>query len=400
MMNGFFTGKLARLVPVIFVSVGAAILTAGCGRNGIQTYTVATNDVTVALPPEANSPAMPNTMSGAMPATMPAGLPTANQAGLPTLNFTTPNGWQEMPATTMRVASFAISQNDRRADVSVIPLGGMAGGDFANVNRWRGQVGLPPLADDDLAKTSQKVEVAGQPAELFDLAGTNEGSGDAARILAVILHRDDTAWFFKVSGDAALVENNKPAFITFLKSVSFGAPTTAPAAGGAMSMSQLPPGHPPLDGMNAATPGAGDAPDWKVPAGWKTAPLEQFLTARYVIAGDGGATAAVNVSSLTGDGGGLLANANRWRAQLGQPPLDDADLAALPAINVHGQPAALVDVSGADPQTGRPARLVGIVLPSGARTWFFKLMGDAGVVAQQKDALIKFVQSAQYPAAQ
>lgn len=398
MMKRFFAAKVALLV-----SVGAAILTAGCGRSGIQTYTVATNDITVALPPETDSSAPPNAMSGAMPATMPAGLPTANQAGLPTLNFTTPNGWQEKPATSMRVASFAISQNGQRADVSVIPLGGMAGGDFANVNRWRGQVGLPPLADDDLAKTSQKVEVAGQPAELFDLAGTNEGGGGAARILAVILHRDDTAWFFKVSGDDVLVENNKPAFIAFLKSVSFGAPATAPAASGAMGMNQLPPGHPPIDGASAAAMPSASAtttPDWKIPAGWKAAPLEQFLAARYVIAGDGGATAAVNVSSLAGDGGGLLANANRWRAQLGQPPLGDADLAALPAINVHGQPAALVDVSGADPQTGQPDRLVGIVLPGGAQTWFFKLMGDAGVVAQQKDALIKFVQSAQYPAAQ
>ncbi len=49
------------------------------------------------------------------------------------------------------------------------------------------------------------------------------GSGDAERILGVILHRDDTAWFFKMTGDADLVEKQKPAFIAFLKSVEFGA---------------------------------------------------------------------------------------------------------------------------------------------------------------------------------
>jgi hypothetical protein len=95
----------------------------------------------------------------------------------------------------------------------------MAGGDFANVNRWRGQVGLPPLADDEIAKLAEKITVAGQPADLYDLAG------GAQRILGVILHRDATAWFFKMTGDADLVENQKSAFISFLKTLQFGQPT-------------------------------------------------------------------------------------------------------------------------------------------------------------------------------
>ena len=43
------------------------------------------------------------------------------------------------------------------------------------------------------------------------------------------------AWFFKMTGDDALVAEQKPAFIEFLKSVSF------PAAG---AQAQLPPAHP------------------------------------------------------------------------------------------------------------------------------------------------------------
>ncbi len=63
----------------------------------------------------------------------------------------------------MRVASFEVSENGKTADVSVIPLGGMAGGDLANVNRWRGQVGLPPLAERRSAKARRKKsQVAGQ----------------------------------------------------------------------------------------------------------------------------------------------------------------------------------------------------------------------------------------------
>ena len=61
-------------------------------------------------------------------------------------------------------------------------------------------------------------------------------------------------------------------------------------------------------------------PTWTVPSGWQEGQLAQFLVAKYVIAGADG-TAAVNVSSLAGDGGGLLANVNRWRGQLGLPPV-------------------------------------------------------------------------------
>jgi hypothetical protein len=119
--------------------------------------------------------------------------------------------------------------------------------------------------------------------------------------------------------------------------------------------------------------------------------------AKFII-GSGDATAAVNVSQLAGDGGGLLPNINRWRAQLGLTPTTEDEIAKLPTIDASGAKATLVEISGTDARAGKPASLVGLVLPLGGQTWFYKLMGDAIVVAQQKDALIKFVNSANYPA--
>jgi hypothetical protein len=328
-----------------------------------------------------------------MPATMPAGLPAPDNSGLPSLQFTLPGGWEKKAPSAMRVASFGISDGGKQADVSVIPMGGMAGGNLANVNRWRGQVGLAPLAEDAVQKMTEKVVIGGQDADLFDIAGTG-----SERIIASVLHRDDTAWFFKITGDAALVEAQKPAFIAFLKSVSFGAPAAATPA---TDMSQLLPEHPPIGGMMPAaqttTADAGSKPTWTVPAGWTEAPLTQFLIAKYAIADAGGAQAAVNISSLADDGGGLLPNVNRWRGQLGLAPATDADVATLPTIDASGSKAALIEFSGTDARTGKPAQLIGVVLPLGGQTWFYKLMGDAGVVTQQKDAFIKFVQSAKYP---
>jgi hypothetical protein len=363
----------------------------GCDRDNVKVYHVEKDDTAA---PQVPAPAA---AAAAMPATTAAGLPAMDNSGQPPLKYTLPDGWQEKPASQMRVASFSVADNGKQADVSVIPMGGMAGGNLANVIRWRGQVGLGPVDDDAVQKTTEKVVIAGQDADLFDIAGTNPSGGGAERIIASVLHRDDTAWFFKITGDADLVEKNKPAFISFLKSVQFGelaAPST-------MDLSQLPPTHPAIPGLNAGgattpAPDAGSAPTWTVPAGWQTAPLTQFLIAKYSIAGDGGAQAAVNVSSLDGDGGGLQPNVNRWRGQLGLAPVGDADLAKLPTMDASGGKATVVDISGTDSTTGKPARLVGVVLPLGGQTWFYKLMGDASVVAQQKDAFTKFVQSAKY----
>jgi len=373
--------------------------TAGCGRDSVKVYHVENSDI-VTSPPASTA--------AAMPATMPGELPVPDNSGQPKLKYTLPDGWKEKPLTQMRVASFEVSQNGKTDDVSVIPLAGMAGGDFANVNRWRGQVGLPPLAEADLQKLAEKVEVAGQPADLYDVAGTTPGGGDAERIVGVILHRDDMAWFFKMTGDAALVENQKRAFVAFLKSVEF-VNSAAPAAPTAMDMSQLPPSHPPIDGMslgnqNSLVPNANttmtggmnsnnnDKPIWTIPPDWKQIDSGAMLLAKFSIA-SGNGDAGVNVSSLAGDGGGLAANVNRWRGQLGLQPIVDI---LTSSIDVAGGKAQVVDFTGTDSKTSKPARLIGAIVPQNGQTWFYKLMGDEQIVAQQKDAFTKFIQSANY----
>jgi hypothetical protein len=386
-MNSFFPANARPLAATLL-----AIVIAGCGRDDVKVYKVDAPDTAVTLPPAAAA-------SAAMPGSMPDGLPAPDNSGLPKLKYTLPDGWKEKALTQLRVASFEVSGNSQTADVSVIPLGGMAGGDAANVNRWRGQVGQSPLDEDTLTKTAETVPIAGQLGALYDLAGTAPGSGDPERILGAILHSEDTVWYFKMMGDADLVEKQKANFTAFLKSVEFdklAAPST-------MDVSQLPPSHPAIPGLNAAstsTTEAGDKPTWTVPASWQPGELAQFLVARFVITGSGDTSAAVNVSQLAGDGGGLAANVNRWRKQLGQAPLADADIASLPTIDAAGVKAVLADFTGTDARSGKPARLVGVVLPLSSQTWFYKLMGDADIVATQKEAFTQFVQSAKYPAAQ
>jgi hypothetical protein len=53
-------------------------------------------------------------------------------------------------------------------------------------------------------------------------------------------------------------------------------------------------------------------------------------------------------------------------------------------------------MSGTDARSGQAASLVGAIVLRPEHAWFYKLMGDATVVAAQKDAFIQFVQEVKY----
>ena len=390
------SNKCVRLLPVLTPLL--FLLAAGCHRDAVKVYRVAKDQdqtpaqTAPALPTDSPNPTLPPGHPDISSASAAPG-PAASASAQPQLTWQTPEGWTAAPPGEMRVASFKIpGHNGKQAEVSVIPLPGLPGSDEANVNRWRGQVGLSAVSPDELKKSMEIVEAGGQPAQLYDIAGKNPGNGEATRILGVIQHRPDAVWFFKMTGDADLAEQQKPAFVAFLKSVKF---ITAPA------QAELPPSHPPVGDMGLGAPATATGPissegkpDWQVPAGWQEVSGGQFLVAKFMLSGADGATAAVNVSMSAGDGGGLAANVNRWRGQLGLQP--DTEMWQPTQIDVAGGKASLVDLSGTDARTGQPTRLVGVMVPQSGRTWFYKLMGDAKVVASQKDAFIQFVQGAKY----
>ncbi len=378
---------------------------AGCGRNDVQVYQVAKEPTQT--PPVAMPPGHPGTSAG---------------AAAPALKYKAPSGWQEVAPGEMRAASFRIAgENGKLADVSVVPLPGLAGGDLDNVNRWRGQVGLKGISQEELAQQAQPVQMDGQPAHVYEQAGENLGSGEKTRILAAITRRDGVAWFFKMTGDEGLVAQQKPAFVEFLQSVTFpanaaqsGLPPSHPPIASSPELPpshppigagpELPPSHPPIGGASMATQtappaaSAQDKPSWQAPADWKEVPGGQFLVAKFLVSGAGEAQAAVNVSMSAGDGGGLLANLNRWRGQLGLAPVAEADLTKqVQALDLPGTKAVLAEIAGTDPKTGQKTHLLAAIVPQAQQTWFYKLMGNEQLVEQQKDAFTQFVKSVKYP---
>lgn len=404
--------------------VTVLLLGAGCRREKVEVYQVSSDQDQTQSQQTSSSSALTNnseslppghpdiSMSGDSSSQMPSGVVPSDVQNVSPVTWTTPSGWTSVPPSTMRVASFKIAgEGGQSADVSVVPLPGMAGGDFANVNRWRGQVGLPAAPDDELQSSAQNVEAGGETAQLYDVAGQSPTGGSPTRILGVIQHRDGTTWFIKMTGDTGLVEQQKPAFIGFLQSLNFGAqqangqsPMNVPNGqwslntGSLQAQAQLPPGHPDISGTaTSSAPSAEEAPssqpNWTVPAGWQPVPAGQFLVAKFKISGGNGATADVNVSSSAGDGGGLAPNVNRWRGQLGLAPVDE-----IPTVTfeVPGGQAQLVDLTGNGVENGKPSEIVGVIVALPQQTWFYKLMGDPSVVAAQKDAFTQFIKGARY----
>jgi hypothetical protein len=142
--------------------------------------------------------------------------PPPQQAGL---KYTTPTGWKEVAPNRAfgQMAAFRVTDGDRSATVSA----SQAGGDLlANVNRWRAQLGLDPLTEDQFRKEAKKLKVDGLSGDYLDLTGRDK-DGKPSGTLGVIVRRGGETWFLKMTGPAELVGKQKAAFEAFVKSVKF-----------------------------------------------------------------------------------------------------------------------------------------------------------------------------------
>jgi hypothetical protein len=128
-----------------------------------------------------------------------------------------PQGWTEVPAGRVNAAQFTVKTDGGEVGISVTPLPNLNGKEELMVNMWREQVGQPPLEPGKLAEQLSKVELAGGEGQLFEVVGNREGA--AQRMVTAFLHQPDASWFFKLSGPEAGVNQQRAAFLNFLRSV-------------------------------------------------------------------------------------------------------------------------------------------------------------------------------------
>ena len=121
----------------------------------------------------------------------------------------------------LSLARFEIGGSDGKAEVTVSAFPGPAGGLVANVNRWRGQLGLKPVGQSEAEKLVASLDVMGGKAMLVDMNGQHPETGQKIRLISAIVPREGLTWFYKLMGDEAAAGREKAAFIRFVQSVRY-----------------------------------------------------------------------------------------------------------------------------------------------------------------------------------
>ena len=211
------SSRLLHFIPVCVV----LLTTSACREAKIVTYKTpkeAGPPAAAATPTPADDPhaglGIPPVNSSAAPA--PASGPTASGADL---SWTAPAAWQTRPASAMRKATFILTgaSASEQAVLAVTAFPGDVGGLLANVNRWRGQLQLPPVDAAALHSTLTHLDINTLHVELVELVGPE--APDRKRVLGAIVPVKGSTWFFKLTGPDAFVAGKKADFLGFLQTL-------------------------------------------------------------------------------------------------------------------------------------------------------------------------------------
>lgn len=324
-------------------------VSAGCDRDDIRTYRAPKDATTI-----------PVAASGQPPAA----------AAAPVVVWTMPEGWTEEPnEQAMRLATFRAGPGGVEVSLSAFP--GDAGGDLANVNRWRGQLGMAPIDAQGLVETMRTDTVNGIVVSIVDLQ-----SPDGARMLAAMLAPGDgKTWFVKANGAMAPVGEIVDSFTRFAHSIRLDAPAD-PHAGH---------NHPVDPAASQAAAGSVDQrlAAWALPSHWThETGASPILSASY-LADNGEGGARITVTRLSSGAGGDLANVNRWRGQLGLAPVQALDTSA----GVIRKSPLVVDLAMPDGSN----RMVAAIVPAGPSTYYFKMTGTTAGAGAEMDTFERLV---------
>ena len=314
-----------------------------------------------AMPTNAASPAMPNaTTSG------------------PSNSVAAPPNWEPQPLSQMRQASYLVKgENGSLVDISLVSLGAAAGNVLDNVNRWLSQLGQPPINQEKLGQMAERLTTSIGAVTIVDLKGLPNEADPAkdGRIIAAMVSTDSATLFFKMRGNEALTETQKPDFIKWVAAVCTAQTATAESQAPGMT----PPESAPLQIR------------WKIPEGWTELPPSSIRYASFTAGEANGGKIDISVVTFAGSGGSDTENVNRWRGQIGLPPVDESALGALvKPLNRTEADFSTLDMAAGD------SRVFAAWTRRAGRSWFFKMTGPGPAVESQKTKFLDFLRSIQF----
>jgi hypothetical protein len=298
----------------------------------------------------------------------------------------TPDGWDEQGTSGMRAATLMIPADDKKLEMSVIPLPttGAPGELLANVNRWRGQMQLPATDEKGLEESVRQVKAGDVQISVVDLKGKASAGGMTAPF----------------AGGGPFSGGGRPPF------AGGAGQTTPPGAGGATEP-ELPPGHPPIDGTTPGTkpPVSESRPapfKFEAPAGWQQQPATGMRKAAFIVK-DGDRQADITVIDLPASAPSIadpLQNVNRWRTEIGLAPVTQEQIGDIvKKIEVDGKPSDYAELipDSAKPEESQAAEAtIAAAVPAEGMIWFFKMRGNRDVVAAQRDNFKTFLDSIRF----
>lgn len=259
--------------------------------------------------------------------------------------WTVPDGWTQQPGSGMRHATLQIG--DGGPELTVIALPTPDGGDeylLSNINRWREQIQLAPIQSDQLATESELVPLEGCEATVVSMSG-----------------------FQPVTAKAPMVANEK------IKS-------NAPAS------------H--FDSGFLSSP-RGSSIQCTPPDEWSPGRVDGMRKEAYSVEREG-QRVEITVIDLTADVAELLPNVNRWRQQVQLEETTAEALASeMKAFHAGAAVGNYVELIG--PETAEPRQtILAVVALHSGRAWFFKLIGDTKLAAEERERFESFVRSVQF----
>lgn len=253
-----------------------------------------------------------------------------------------PENWSTAGPKPMRHTTLIIGDTEPPLELAISSLG--PGQDLlANVNRWRGQIGLRPSTTEEMDSQIQDLESDAGKYLVFDAEGI--GSGQMRPPFA---------------GGAAPFVNREPI-----------APISTDDAGTKSSMLV-----------------------YETPDGWSAGKTSSIVQARLIKKNES-AEVQITVIEMLADANEWEPNVKRWANQVGMGDVSADQMAErvsdLTIDGVKGKSVDLIDLESDSP-TGT---IAGMVKRDGS-AWFVKLTGDKKLVEESREAFEKFLGSLRF----
>ncbi len=138
------------------------------------------------------------------------------------LHWDAPAGWVEQAPRSMRLVSYQVGES---SECYLTLLGGTGGGERANLDRWRGQMGQAALTEEEYA-AMPRVTLLGNSCPLLIATGdyqADTGEGASAQgLMGTLSTLPEGALFVKFVGPASEVAAARDEFTAFCESICEG----------------------------------------------------------------------------------------------------------------------------------------------------------------------------------